>query len=75
MKKRSIIIAIIAPLIIILIGCVSLFSYYKANLSAVDANNKEEIDNIETLGFLEVRRRMLSICKNELILLSQNENK
>ena len=35
----------------------------------------KEIDNIETLGFLEVRRRMLSICKNELILLSQNENK
>ena len=33
------------------------------------------IDNIETLGFLEVRRRMLSICKNDLILLSQNENK
>ena len=34
-----------------------------------------DIEDIDSVGFLELRRRMLSICKNDLILLSQNENK
>ena len=72
MKKRSIIIAIAASLIIILIGCVSLFSYYKVNLSAVDVNNKEEIEFIIDSGSTtsSIIKTLYSkgLIRNEIVL-------
>ena len=50
---------------------------HKEELLSIRSNVIEvirDIEYIDSVGFLELRRRMLSICKNELILLSQNEN-
>lgn len=51
---------------------------HKEELLSIRSNVIEvvrDIEDIDSVGFLELRRRMLSICKNDLIVLSQNENK